>query len=797
LLRAEGERKLQENFVPVPKILKKFKDAEKENRTLYVCAASGAGKTTAADYYYKNKEHICISCANGTFPETALTGLHDGSVIVIDDFSFLESDAGIRKIEEILKRKKIHKVFLSRGSVPAWMKTDAIREHFMYADVWDLLLDEAGIAVYLEKFGLDPRKFPIRQIKEDTYGFLPELSSLTSYLEMGREYGPDTVSQVHKDVSQYLKNTALNYWDPKVRDFAYKMSMFESFDMEMAKAVTGESDSICILEKLLEETDTVLSGGDGTYSFRPRMREYLQYLRDTEYTENQRKDIYNRAGNYYEKKGSMVKALSAFELAGNQEMIYEVLMRNAKKHVGIAQLYDLKSWYLMLPADIIQNSPVLMAGLSMLYSLLLQPEKSEEWYKKLKNRIKNKKLSESTRKEIKQWIAYLDIALPHRGIGNLMSLLKSAAELIGKKEMKLPEMSVTGNMPSVMNGGKDFCEWSKKDSFIATAIGKPVSLAVGKFGAGLVDIALAESGIEKGTMSEYDAVSLLNRGYVKAQTNGKTEMCFVADALMARINISGNKLSMAETLMESFEKKIIHEKEDQLLPNCDAFCLLFSLLRGKNAEISAWLSQAPDENVEFRLTDRYRYLIKVRALIAEDRLEEAGALLERLNYYFTNYERNYNRMETGILKSIVLYRMKKNEWKETFKKTLLDAQSYHFIPIVSREGTAVYPLLTEMKPAGGNLDPEYFDALLKDTRRIAGYYPNYLKSPETDNIHLTEIEKTILTMLAEGVSTKQICSFMNIAYSTLKFHDKNLYRKLHAKRRAEAVAKARQLGLCK
>ncbi|MGN0578778.1 MAG: hypothetical protein ACI4J4_09165 [Ruminiclostridium sp.] len=48
-----------------------------------------------------------------------------------------------------------------------------------------------------------------------------------------------------------------------------------------------------------------------------------------------------------------------------------------------------------------------------------------------------------------------------------------------------------------MNGGKDFCEWSKHDREIAATAGNIVCTFLGKYGKGLVNAALAESFYEK------------------------------------------------------------------------------------------------------------------------------------------------------------------------------------------------------------------------------------------------------------------------------------------------------------
>lgn len=51
---------------------------------------------------------------------------------------------------------------------------------------------------------------------------------------------------------------------------------------------------------------------------------------------------------------------------------------------------------------------------------------------------------------------------------------------------------------TVMNGGKDFSEWSRKDDFLYKMIRVPVEAILGRDGVGLPDAVVAESKFEKG-----------------------------------------------------------------------------------------------------------------------------------------------------------------------------------------------------------------------------------------------------------------------------------------------------------
>lgn len=60
---------------------------------------------------------------------------------------------------------------------------------------------------------------------------------------------------------------------------------------------------------------------------------------------------------------------------------------------------------------------------------------------------------------------------------------------------------------------------------------------------------------------------------------------------------------------------------------------------------------------------------------------------------------------------------------------------------------------------------------------------------------LSERECEVLCLLAEGLSNRQIAGRLYLSIRTVKFHTGNIYSKLGVKRRTEAIAQARKLGI--
>jgi NarL family two-component system response regulator LiaR len=65
---------------------------------------------------------------------------------------------------------------------------------------------------------------------------------------------------------------------------------------------------------------------------------------------------------------------------------------------------------------------------------------------------------------------------------------------------------------------------------------------------------------------------------------------------------------------------------------------------------------------------------------------------------------------------------------------------------------------------------------------------NAMRTPE--GTHLTEREREVLTLLAEGLSNNQIAERLLVSTATVKFHVSSVFTKLGVSTRAEAIAAA-------
>jgi DNA-binding NarL/FixJ family response regulator len=76
-------------------------------------------------------------------------------------------------------------------------------------------------------------------------------------------------------------------------------------------------------------------------------------------------------------------------------------------------------------------------------------------------------------------------------------------------------------------------------------------------------------------------------------------------------------------------------------------------------------------------------------------------------------------------------------------------------------------------------------------RKVVGFFQeNDALFKKGEDISLTKREREVLTGLVDGNSYKAIANVLDISIDTVKFHFRNIYKKLHVHSQSEAVAKA-------
>ncbi len=796
---------MDKGYIAPEAALKKLRAAKGLGQTVYIYGATGYGKTELVKQYLSKRKYRYLSCTEDivSFLEAVQEAMAQGAgkgkeaetrmAVVVDDMHLLKNAEGRKAVLSLVKCRYIWLILICRSPVPAWLMPPYVSGGFLVITEDDLRLKDKEIAVCMGSQGIAVTKEELAFVAERSQGNAYTVRHTALKMLEGQRPGQELAQEIEEAFAAYLENHVMVQWDSDLLEFLMQVSVIDEFTLPLAEMVTGNRYAPELLERAME-TGNFLSCKDGIYCLRPQLIRALRRRAAKEYSPQERAGHIYNAGLYYEMQGQIVPALVMFEQCGNKKRIGKLLVRNARLNPGNGHYFELRRYYLQMEEKELENSPVLMAGMSMLYSLLLQEEESEYWYKKLEKFASSAKGGQ--KREAVSRLAYLDIALPHRGSADMIEIMKKMPALIFDRGMSLPEFSVTANYPSTMNGGKDFCHWSREDRKLAATIGKLVERVLGRYGKGLVKVALGESLYEKGE-DTYEVLTLLTRAKMEAEGGGMTEIAFAAVGLQVRLDTLQGQIQTAGKVLASFEKSVKEQGAVQLLPNIEALRCRLALYQGDREAVLAWMGRAPDEDREFCILERYRYLTKVRCYLALGEYLKAQALLEKLRYYAEKCKRTYVRMEVCLLSAVAKYRTG-GEWKGEFLSVLKEACDYHFIRLVSEEGAAAQELFATV---GKNFlekeiaDKAWLSRLMEETGKVAVRYPVYLKGQLAKVSDFCEAALSILRLQAEGKSVGKIAQELSMKEATVKYHAKENYRKLGVSGKADAVLAARNLGI--
>ena len=196
----------------------------------------------------------------------------------------------------------------------------------------------------------------------------------------GKPFGPEVVTLSFRQVFLYFESAIYLRFDLPVRRFLLELASFETFDLEMARMVSGNPHAGEMLDWLQRNTTMLRYDGIQQFYFWPQFRRFLLWEMEREYSEEKRRAMFNRGGMYYELKEDYPRALACYTKGGDHTKVSDLLIRNAELHPGMGHYQEMEKYYRALSEEEILAHPSLMQGMSMLCALSMDYEGSERWY---------------------------------------------------------------------------------------------------------------------------------------------------------------------------------------------------------------------------------------------------------------------------------------------------------------------------------------------------------------------------------------------------------------------------------
>ncbi|MEA4932465.1 MAG: LuxR C-terminal-related transcriptional regulator [Lawsonibacter sp.] len=774
-----------------PSLKEIFLTGWEQCRVILFAAPCGCGKTTTAAALLSGHTVCVLNAADADFLPESIPP--DCDAVLLDDLQYLlEPERREALCNLIRNRTDLRFILLGRGAVPGWLMPFQFAGILLTIETQAMLYDRTTAQRMLESRGITVSPGEMSAIQNDLKGYPIAMDILCRKLKDGAAYSADILNSVKRELFFYFNEAVYRRFDPSLQRLLVSLAPFKCFHLELAKMVSGDPRAGELLGIMQRDTTMLQSDGLDTFRFWPIFREFLMWELHQTFTDSEQRALYSRAALYYELHDEFDKALECYSLAGEQSKVSALLVKNAEQHPGVGYYHELQNYYFALPREEILKSPSLMCGMSMLTAMCLNYEDSERWYSELQGYAARLNKTDSEYKSVQGKLAYLDIALPQRVSRGLIEVVGNVFRVMTDKQLKVPSFSVTSTLPSIMNGGKDFCEWSKKDELLYATMKKPLETVLGRDGVGLADCGICESKFEKGEDVSKRLLTLMSR-LGEIQARGTPDIEFAVVALLARVQVSQGKARAALESIENLRGKFLEIGEARFLPNIDAMLCRIQLRLGDTEAARAWLQEkAPKNDVRLWAMWRYQYFTRAMVQILEGEYDEALLLLARLKPYCEHCGRVMDGIHIRLLSALCMERMGDAEWKAVLCAALDSCLAYGFFWPVAQYGVAILPLLGE---CGWDKSAAYLDELISSARVQAVNYPHFLKPQVKPVEPLSAAEMQVLKLLCENLSNQEIGEILGIKLPTVKTHVSRILQKLGISRRSEAKTAAEKLHL--
>ncbi len=191
------------------------------------------------------------------------------------------------------------------------------------------------------------------------------------------------------------------------------------------------------------------------------------------------------------------------------------------------------------------------------------------------------------------------------------------------------------------------------------------------------------------------------------------------------------------------------------------------------------------------------YMVLARLLMAQGRLNETTRLLQRLLEAAEAGGRVSRVIEILMLQALSLQAQGETDQAiTTLEKALNLAESGGYIRIFVDEGQPMARLLYQAVTRG--VAQDYGHRLLAafPLAEPEQTDPSKTQAPKSELVEpLSERELEVLQLIANGLTNQEIAARLFLTLNTVKVHTRNIYGKLDAHSRTQAVAKARALDI--
>ena len=641
-------------------------------------------------------------------------------------------------------------------------------------------------------------------------GWPAAVQLILNNLSRGSKLNTDTNSFLEgSDQIKYLVHELLNTMSPDDIEALVALSVCNEFSAETAEIILQDKYSFSKINNFASEAIFIRHTPDPVYSylFSPVVRAGLR--QSSAIKEDEFKKIHLRLSEYFESKGQPLKALEHAKAAGDQKKYRNLFRQNMRQLIAIGRGKDLLRMAELVgdntPIGRIKRQTVELIG----YTADFQYANAQSLIAEMLSASKGTEMENFIKKFTAAASAYVDFAT---GLDNQLD--KNVDIVIGAtaKELdlapidKISILKVAVAKEIIYDSSDRIYELQEN----AVTLAGDDSSAMMQYSLGAINACVL---LYKGEFTS--ALLGANNAIAQAEREGYAGIFGPLDAMYvkARCLLEFSQIDAALVVFEQIRNLATAWKQYVWVYVAESFIARDLAIKGNTSGALELVRAGRDRVREITFNNSLATYCDLTELFIRYTVSDwarVGILLERLpNFLLVERVRSIYEVATGKTPtSYDLKKMPNSTPKEQIYKCLAETEEN-----IDRESLALVSMRRALEIGAHVGAKETF--LRQDARilnliiHIAGEKPTVyledlaslittrLKSRNenslTSSASLTKRELEILRHLETGKPISAIALTLHVSQNTMKTHLKNIYRKIGASGREEAVAKAKNL----
>jgi len=743
-------------------------------------------------------------------------------VLILDDYQFIEVPPVHAGVAFLLEHQpaRLHLVIASRADPPLPLAHFRGRGMLLeiHADDLRFTTDEAA-SLLKELKGPELSAEDIGALNERTEGWAAGLKMAALSLRRERDI-PGFIAAFtgsQRYIMDYLIEEVLRQQPEEVQDFLLKTSVLEKLTAPLCNAITGRTDSRSMLPNI-ERSNLFIVPLDESrewYRYEHLFAELLRHQLEISPGTDGVAGLHRLASRWYQDNGFPVDAIHHSLAASDWGTALGLLYDASERSKKTGELVTLLNWLRVVPREVLMSHHPLYINYGVALLVTYQFDAAEAVFKDLEPAAKEDVRTQGLITAYRVLIACYRWNLPLA-----MELAKKALPLLTSDDLQVRSI-VSLNLGKVLwytgrfkeaepllKEAYDFGRQTGSEALAATAVAllSAILLARGQpqREAELNEQATAESpaatmphlhlGIILYERNELEAAaSHLEKALELNRLMGGVEVqwAILSNLMPVRLAL-GDETGARETLKE-MDQISANDSSPVGVANQAGAHLQMALAIGDITQAVYWGDRAA-ENSDYLLS--FYRLLPVRLLIARGQKEKVP---EQLRNFYESVHAEYLSPEwrTWLVSARIYLAMAAptpDEALASFKEALTLARPLGLVRTFVDEGVVLTPLLREAVSHG--IEPEYAARLLNIIEAEHRHRTGGRETPPSPGSGLLSArEVEVLRLIATGLSNRQIAERLFVSLGTAKVHVHNIFEKLNAASRTQAVARARELKL--